>query len=221
MQCWTAASLLGQKIDHKESLLLAKEHLKFNCMEDEADLIFSKMRLLKKAFLLQSEDLRAKDQSSVTAGFLRKMLNANGIESAVSTLQNVAENVQKGSLHPECSDKQACTSMPTVEMAEREILKNYKKIQKKCKLKNLDNDYAKKLQDLEHEMTMRLKGLETTQEEEKMEEQEKTARWLEKVKSWAQVELLDKLLLLERGNRVGQSHAIEQSGMPNGSNDAS
>ncbi|GMG98857.1 hypothetical protein Nepgr_000697 [Nepenthes gracilis] len=271
--CWTAASLLGQKIDHKESLLLAREHLKFNCMEDEADLIFSKMRLLKKAFLLQSEDLRPKDQSSVTAGFLRKMLNANGIESAVSALQNVAGNVQKGSLHPECSDKQACTSMPTVEMAEREILKNYKKIQKKCKkrmeklkqkqieevlefhkiweekkarlekeqrlesavicsihsnipvrigkLKNLDNDYAKKLQDLEHEMTMRLKGLETTQEEEKMEEQEKTARWLEEVKSWAQVELLDKLLLLERGNRVGQSHAIEQSGMPNGSNDAS
>ncbi|CAN0898901.1 Helicase protein MOM1 [Linum grandiflorum] len=53
--CWAAASLLKYKIDHKESLVLAKERLKFECKKEEADYVYSMLRCLKKVFLHQME----------------------------------------------------------------------------------------------------------------------------------------------------------------------
>ncbi|KAK9124231.1 hypothetical protein Sjap_013833 [Stephania japonica] len=48
--CLSAASLLKQKISLRESLALAKQHLEFECKEEEARYIYYKLRVLKKMF---------------------------------------------------------------------------------------------------------------------------------------------------------------------------
>ncbi|KAK9168763.1 hypothetical protein Syun_000903 [Stephania yunnanensis] len=48
--CLSAASLLKQKISLRESLALAKQHLDFECKEEEARYIHHKLRVLKKMF---------------------------------------------------------------------------------------------------------------------------------------------------------------------------
>ncbi|XP_042399913.1 uncharacterized protein LOC121989756 isoform X1 [Zingiber officinale] len=48
--CWRAASFLKHKIDHEETLALAKKYLNFTCDEDQASNIYSKLRILKKKF---------------------------------------------------------------------------------------------------------------------------------------------------------------------------
>ncbi|URE04292.1 hypothetical protein MUK42_10840 [Musa troglodytarum] len=49
--CWRAASFLKHKIDHEESLALAKKYLKFACNEEQASNVYSKLRILKMKFL--------------------------------------------------------------------------------------------------------------------------------------------------------------------------
>lgn len=55
--CWTSASLLKHKIDHKESLALAKEHLKFGCKKEEAEYVYSMLQCLKSLFLCHAKNL--------------------------------------------------------------------------------------------------------------------------------------------------------------------
>ncbi|MQL85405.1 hypothetical protein Taro_017927 [Colocasia esculenta] len=49
-QCWRAASIVKPKLDHRISLLLAKKHLNYECTEQEAESVYSKLRMLKKRF---------------------------------------------------------------------------------------------------------------------------------------------------------------------------
>lgn len=53
--------MLKHKIDRKESLSLAKEHLQFVCKEEEAESVYSKLRLLKKEFLSHNENIIGTD----------------------------------------------------------------------------------------------------------------------------------------------------------------
>ncbi|XP_042468682.1 uncharacterized protein LOC122051558 isoform X1 [Zingiber officinale] len=48
--CWRAASFLKHKIDHEESLALARKYLNFMCDGEQASNIYSKLRILKKKF---------------------------------------------------------------------------------------------------------------------------------------------------------------------------
>ncbi|XP_037435890.1 helicase protein MOM1-like isoform X2 [Triticum dicoccoides] len=48
--CWRAASLSRHKVDHRESLALAVEHLKYECSETLAEKVYKKLRVLKKEF---------------------------------------------------------------------------------------------------------------------------------------------------------------------------
>ncbi|GAB4842887.1 hypothetical protein Ancab_012866 [Ancistrocladus abbreviatus] len=267
--CWTAASFLDHKIDRGESLVLARENLKFNCMDDEADLIFSKMQFLKKAFLLQY----LKDSSPFTNGLAREIEDANCMESALLSVQNIKVKVEERSAGPECSDRQAFPSMLTVEIIRREIFKNVKKVQKKCrkqmerlkqkhlkeveefhklwkekkarleneyrlksavirtihgnlpartdKLKILDSDYAKKYQELDCQMTISRREIDSRQQSERNEEEQRIAHLLENVKSWAQAELSERLPSLESQDRIEQLHAFGQTRISEISKDAS
>lgn len=49
-QCWRAASFLKHRLDHKECLALAKKYLNYTCNEEQADSVYSKLRMLKKKF---------------------------------------------------------------------------------------------------------------------------------------------------------------------------
>ncbi|KAL9253219.1 Helicase protein MOM1-like protein [Drosera capensis] len=124
--CWTAASLLDKKINRKESLVLARELLKLSCNEDEAELIYSKLQFLKDMFLGHSEELRSlhKKDTSIPLN-----IDASAEEAASNSEYASLEIFQ--STYPECSSKALCTPSETVELAQRDILKNVKRWQKK------------------------------------------------------------------------------------------
>ncbi|GAU36964.1 hypothetical protein TSUD_57420 [Trifolium subterraneum] len=54
--CWTAASLLRHKFDTAASLILAKQHLNFDCKKDAVDEINTMLWDLKDRFLLLTEN---------------------------------------------------------------------------------------------------------------------------------------------------------------------
>ncbi|GAB2233649.1 hypothetical protein Droror1_Dr00002876 [Drosera rotundifolia] len=137
--CWTAASLMGQKVDHKESVVLARVRLKLICKEDEAELVYSKMKSLKRAFLLQSEELRSahsKDPSSVPSGHMEKTLDSNSKEAVVSNLEKLSSRAEEGS------------PSQTVDGAQKVILKKVKKVEKKCK-RRMEKLKEKQIMELE------------------------------------------------------------------------
>ncbi|CAN4120274.1 unnamed protein product [Withania somnifera] len=49
--CWTAASILKEKIDKDDIFLLVKQQLQFRCTKEEANNVYLKLRSLKKMFL--------------------------------------------------------------------------------------------------------------------------------------------------------------------------
>ncbi|TYH07445.1 hypothetical protein ES288_A08G234300v1 [Gossypium darwinii] len=61
--CWCTASLLKQKIDHKESLALAKQHLGFTCKKEEAAYVNSLLRCLKRMFVYRTGCLKVSNSS--------------------------------------------------------------------------------------------------------------------------------------------------------------
>ncbi|KAL0904212.1 hypothetical protein M5K25_026292 [Dendrobium thyrsiflorum] len=56
--CWRAASIFSHSLDHAGSLSIAKKHLKFECTEQEAYSVYSKLHILKEKFQCQSGALQ-------------------------------------------------------------------------------------------------------------------------------------------------------------------
>ncbi|EHA8589262.1 hypothetical protein COCNU_scaffold008759G000060 [Cocos nucifera] len=50
LPCWIAASCQKHKINHKESLALAKRYLNFECKEQQVELVYTKLKFLKEKF---------------------------------------------------------------------------------------------------------------------------------------------------------------------------
>ncbi|KAM3692137.1 hypothetical protein ACJW31_08G066000 [Castanea mollissima] len=250
--CWTAASLLKHKIDHKESLALAKQHLNFDCKKEEVDYVYSLLRCLKKMFLYRTGIFKFSDYPNVcelsSKGVTDDHSHARLSRSMTSSPQKVNGEVEALSLHQEFSDKQVLSqlgSAPEFRLALKDVTKSIKEIQKKCnkqlvklsqkqeeekneikrtyeeeksllekkhgmestifrtclqsnislredKLKVLDNEYANKIEVQEQQLEMRLKALEDMHQAARNKLAEREARWVEDVKSWAQVELMSK-----------------------------
>ncbi|KAM3739978.1 hypothetical protein ACB098_08G064300 [Castanea mollissima] len=250
--CWTAASLLKHKIDHKESLALAKQHLNFDCKKEEVDYVYSLLRCLKKMFLYRTGIFKFSDYPNVcelsSKGVTDDHSHARLSRSMTSSPQKVNGEVEALSLHQEFSDKQVLSqlgSAPEFRLALKDVTKSIKEIQKKCnkqlvklsqkqeeekneikrtyeeeksllekkhgmestifrtclqsnislredKLKILDNEYANKIEVQEQQLEMRLKALEDMHQAARNKLAEREARWVEDVKSWAQVELMSK-----------------------------
>uniref|UniRef100_A0A5B7AM86 Putative helicase protein MOM1 isoform X1 n=1 Tax=Davidia involucrata TaxID=16924 RepID=A0A5B7AM86_DAVIN len=270
--CWIAASLLKHKIDRKESLALAKQHLNFGCKEEEANNVYSKLRLLKKMFLYRTENIKEsdslKDSVSPAEDITKEMLDARMSQSVASTQQNVRLEVEKRSHNQEFADEQILSEQgqaPKYKMTQKEISKSIRRIQKKCekrmtkllrkqqeeilefhrileeervqlekehrlesalvrsihshipvridKLKILDNDFSKKLEEHEHQKDICLKDLEAKQLAEKNEERQKAACWLAGLKSMVQGEFSGGLPShgSEYKDKVGCSQASENT----------
>ncbi|XP_021279332.1 helicase protein MOM1-like isoform X1 [Herrania umbratica] len=131
--CWSAASLLKHKIDHKESLALAKQHLGFTCKKDEADYVYSLLRCLKRMFLYRTGYLKVpnspkgSEQSSKALG--------RDYSNATSCHQNVKAKIEDMLGFQEGSDVQVRAESgvaPEFHLAQRDLLKSIKEIQKKC-----------------------------------------------------------------------------------------
>ncbi|XP_042481589.1 helicase protein MOM1-like isoform X2 [Macadamia integrifolia] len=93
--CWTAAALLKHKINRKESLAHAKQLLNFECKEEEAEFIYSKLRMLKKMFYRRIEtsmELKFPEDSSPRAEDVSKMLpHATSSQSMASAEEELEE----------------------------------------------------------------------------------------------------------------------------------
>lgn len=57
-QCWIGSELLKHKLDRKQSISLANEHLDFSCREDETNSVYLKLELAKEMFLLHTDNLK-------------------------------------------------------------------------------------------------------------------------------------------------------------------
>lgn len=243
-QCWTAASLLKYKIDHKESLALAKQRLNFDCKKEEVDYFYSLLRCLKNIFLYRTGNCKVMKSSSVsglsTKGVTKEPSHARLPQPTISNLQKVKGEVEALSLHEEFSDKLVLS-----QLAEKDVSKSIKEIRKKCekqlmkldqkqqeekdkikrtteeekaqlekkhrmestiicaylqnnfsmridKLKIMDNEHAKRIEGLDYQMEIRLKRLEEALLVARKNVVERKDLLVEEVKSWAQVELLNK-----------------------------
>ncbi|CAL9080715.1 unnamed protein product [Musa acuminata var. zebrina] len=100
--CWRAASFLNQKIDHRESLTLAKKYLNYTCNEEQASNVYSKLRRLKKIFLGQNNIFMRKNEPNTSEpGRSVSGIDLTG-EPSCETTPNSAESnlhdIEKGEL---------------------------------------------------------------------------------------------------------------------------
>ncbi|XP_016651691.1 PREDICTED: helicase protein MOM1-like isoform X3 [Prunus mume] len=119
--CWTAASFLKQKVDHKESIQLAKKHLNFNCKKEEADYVYSMLRCLKKTFLYRTGMFKAAESPKLAKLSSKDVLNNSHPKvsrSTTSNFQQVKSDVKDLSLKQE-------------KLAQKDVSKSIKDIQKK------------------------------------------------------------------------------------------
>ncbi|KAA8550372.1 hypothetical protein F0562_002056 [Nyssa sinensis] len=217
--CWIGASLLKHKIDRKESLALAKQHLNFGCKEEEVNNVYSKLRLLKKMFLYRTENLKLsdslKDSVSAAEDISKEMLDARVSQSVASIQKNVELERKKAQKVVRRIQKKCEKRMTRLLQKQQEEIVEFHRIwddervqlEKEHrlesalvrsihshipvridKLKVLDNDFAKKLEEHKRQKDIHLKDLEAKQLAEINEEKQKAASWLAEVKSMAQVD---------------------------------
>ncbi|KAJ0966484.1 hypothetical protein J5N97_023401 [Dioscorea zingiberensis] len=92
--CWRAASFLKYKLDHGESLALARKYLNFECGYDQAYSVYKKLRMLKKKFSCQSGTL----MSDNSVNTLENLSSASGPD-ITSSLACVEDPVSLASGH--------------------------------------------------------------------------------------------------------------------------
>ncbi|KAK8679008.1 hypothetical protein V6N13_144480 [Hibiscus sabdariffa] len=130
--CWIAAALLKQKLDHKESLALAKQHLGFTCRKEEVEYIYSMLRCLKRMFLYRTGYLKV--QSSPKASGLSSKAIEKDYSNATPYQQNIKAKIEVLSGFREGSDIHTILESgvaPEIQLAQRDLLKSVKEIQKK------------------------------------------------------------------------------------------
>lgn len=116
-QCWAAASITDQKVDKKESLMLAKQDLGYQCSEEEVSSVYTKMRSLKKVYLadskknkkvyLETDNITCLNQDSLLGDdFSRGPLNVNNGELQCSSYieKGVEREIGESSANKEHAD---------------------------------------------------------------------------------------------------------------------
>ncbi|XP_010689098.2 helicase protein MOM1 isoform X3 [Beta vulgaris subsp. vulgaris] len=228
--CWTAAEALKKEIDHKNSLNVVKEKMRFTCSECEAEDMYSKLKPKMDMFSrLGTKNSHTTGNCSLAVCGTRIISNGNGEGSPPGNLQDVEP--QETSLGVELLKKQGLSPGQT----EKDFQKHIKKVENGCekqmerlkdnhndeikdfekcweekrmelekwckvqsaairvthanssigndKLRALDNDYAKKREELEIKISICRKDLETRQQIERLEEEKRIARYMERIKS--------------------------------------
>ncbi|PQQ19205.1 helicase protein MOM1 [Prunus yedoensis var. nudiflora] len=215
--CWTAASFLKQKVDHKESLLLAKQHLNFACIKEEAYYFYSMLRCLKETFLHRTRIFKVAKSPKSAKLSSKDALKDHSHAKALSKIGDLSMNLEY-------------LAKTDVSKSIKDIYKKFKKKMTKLteKQRKDKNDYEEEKGHIEREKktelaviqfcyqnntsmrTYRRKMLDKRIEEHKLhmdihrecleefhlqewfklKEQEK--QWVENVQSWANVELLNR-----------------------------
>ncbi|XP_042027976.1 helicase protein MOM1-like [Salvia splendens] len=147
--CWVAASITKQKVDKKETLMLAKQLLDYQCTEEEASSVYSKMRSLKRLYLQCSDNITRLNRYCLLSeeDFSRGTSNANERELHCSSYleesaeQEIGEKSANSQLKVGLKDKTGASETDNDEI---------KKIKKKCdkRMKKLIQEHQQKIQEL-------------------------------------------------------------------------
>ncbi|KAM6598052.1 hypothetical protein CsatA_008576 [Cannabis sativa] len=132
--CWTVTSLLKQKIDHKESLELARQHLNFECKKDEAECLYSMLRCLKNIFAYQIGKLKIADSPKAPMLTTTDTLDHSKVNGQLSVPSNV-DRVKVGV--QDCTGNMENFDKLLYELAEKDINKSIKNV-KSMFQKNLE-----------------------------------------------------------------------------------
>ncbi|KAI4334375.1 hypothetical protein L6164_019075 [Bauhinia variegata] len=228
--CWMAASLLKHKIDHKASLLLAKQHLNFDCKKEEVDYICSMLQCLKTLFLYRTgnSDVAGLPKSSELS---KKLHSCTGVAPEVElaekdiskSIKEIRKKCQKQLKKLHLKQREEKDRLNAI-IKERKAEEDHKyklesaairsltpnNVIRKKKLEDLDAKYAKIIEDLKWQHEIHLKDLETLQLAARKMVQDREATWVEQVKSWAQIELLSILPSQKLGSGVEYFRTSEQ-----------
>ncbi|XP_050883884.1 helicase protein MOM1 isoform X3 [Lathyrus oleraceus] len=215
---WTAAALEKHKLDHNASLILAKQHLNFDCKKGEVNYCYSLLRCLKKIFLHRTGT--CSDTSSPQAS---KMIEVEMFKKDLSkSIKEIKKKCEKmlNKVHlMQQEEKHRLRAAIEVEHAE---LERKHKIElaftRSCSpnevtrtetLKILNIDQQKSIEELKFQHELRLKDLEDEQSAHMLKAQDWGPNWVENVKAWAKNELQRIVASKELGTGVDYSLMID------------
>ncbi|XP_024156644.1 helicase protein MOM1 isoform X2 [Rosa chinensis] len=212
--CWTVASILKHKVDHKESFARAKQHLNFNCQKEEADRVYSMLRCLKKTFLYRTRNFKAADPPNFSA------LSNNG---TISNLEGVKSGVEDYQLYLAGKDVSKCINeiqkkfqkkmkkLVEKQSKERsELLRLYEEQKEQLEMKHKielavnritsmsadslrvkETEFEKEIEEHKHKVDIHLQLLEKLQLEASLKLKENENQRVEEVQKWVRDELLN------------------------------
>uniref|UniRef100_A0A7N0TWM5 Helicase C-terminal domain-containing protein n=2 Tax=Kalanchoe fedtschenkoi TaxID=63787 RepID=A0A7N0TWM5_KALFE len=222
--CWIAASLRNQKINYKASLGLARQHLKFSCSDDETDYVYLKMVFFKELFIQSASNDKANGLAHVKA-----LGVVDGEKLMVRVIKQIKKKCRQRMellIQKQLKEREELQKSSDGETAQLE--RDYKvevAVVRSIhahnpsiaadKLKVLEDQYCKKLEESKNNLNIRLKTLEEKHSSERDKENEVTSGWKEDIVK-EQVEILCKVRRNDSENRKIKCISKEQVGVLDG-----
>ncbi|CAA0813549.1 Helicase protein MOM1 [Striga hermonthica] len=180
--CWIAAAITKTNIDKKESLTLAKQHLSYQCNEEQAKSIYfilkemhykSKDKIINSGRSFAEENINKKE--AAPTGNLKKLQKKikkrrkKLLQGHQQELREFHEKWENDRLKLEKDHKVESAFVRTV---------HGQSLARTDRLRLLDNDFNTKLKELNLQKDLELKALEARQVGEIEEEERRTTGWL-------------------------------------------
>ncbi|CAJ1955921.1 unnamed protein product [Sphenostylis stenocarpa] len=231
--CWIAASLLKHKLDPIASLI---QDLNFECKKEEVDYIYSMLRCLKKIFLHRTGNYCDTDSPKASEPS-NGAYSCTGVEREVGLFKkDMSKSIKEIQKKCEKKLKKLCLLQEEekerlkaeIEEEEAKFVMGHKiksamirscspnDVTRMEKLRILNIQYEKGIEELKCQHETQLKDLEDQQSAEKQKFRDKETAWVEDVKSWAQNELLKIIASKEHGNGVESFQTCDQAQPYNG-----
>ncbi|KAL5082395.1 hypothetical protein RYX36_010816 [Vicia faba] len=215
---WTAAAMQKHKLDHKGSLILAKQHLNFDCKKGEVNYSYSLLRCLKKIFKHRT-GICSYTSFPQASNMIEVELFKKDLSKSIKETKKKCEKMLNNICLLQHEEKHRLRTAIEVEQAE---LERKHKIElaftRSCSpnevtrtetLKILNIDQQKSIEELKFQHELRLKELEDEQSAHMLKAQDWGPTWVEYVKSWAKNELQSIVASKELGTEVDCSRMID------------
>ncbi|MED6144730.1 hypothetical protein PIB30_018202 [Stylosanthes scabra] len=234
---WTVAPLLKHKVDHRDSLLFAKQHLNFVCSKEEGVYNYSVLRCLKGLFLHRMGN--SKDTGSpISPESSRKVCSSKEVAQEVElfkkdVFRSIREIQKKWQKKLKILKRMQLEERKSLETAfedeKAEFEKKYKiellvartcspnDVMKTEKLKVLTTEFGKKIEELKREHETRLKALEDTHVAARQDFKYSEDTWVQDVEDWAKNELSNIDASKELGTGFEYTQLFDQENAHKGS----
>ncbi|XP_071719925.1 uncharacterized protein [Rutidosis leptorrhynchoides] len=165
--CWTGSALAKNDIDRRESFAIAKKHFKFCCREDETEEVYKKLQPAKESFL-QHTDIFDSFKDPVTKNVDSSECNESSNEKEANKCNSKAENVckkERDEIEKYNEEwEEARLKLVKGYSADEAVIRflyNKNPSLMSEKIKRLDQEFAKKLEEHEKMRETKLKDLES------------------------------------------------------------